>query len=136
MAPNTLDPVTKKPAQADNIVRSRVASEKSHDVNCADESTISHSTDKHASNGDAHQTKEFKPQIRWPDLIAQVFIHAGALYGLYYLIALKAKFYTYVWCKSIKTLQIQAGKSIFIVFQLSCWFMRRAWASQQARDKL
>lgn len=100
MAPNTLDPVTKKPEQDDNDVRSRVTSEKSHDVNCADESTISRSTDKHASNGDSHQTKEFKPQIRWPDLVAQVFIHAGALYGLYYLIALKAKFYTYVWCKS------------------------------------
>lgn len=135
MAPNTLDPVTKKPAQADNVVRSRVASEKTHDVNCADESTISHSEDKHASNGDAHQTKEFKPQIRWPDLIAQVFIHAGALYGLYYLIALKAKLYTYVWCKFTKRFPIQAWKTHFIVFQLSCWFTRQGLASQQASDK-
>lgn len=45
------------------------------------------------------EERVFKPQIRWPDLIAQIFIHAGFLYGLYYLISLQAKFYTYIWCK-------------------------------------
>lgn len=95
MAPNTLDPVTKKPDDdivSNGNVRSRIISEKARD---GDSTTTSHST----SNGDVDKSKEFKPQIRWPDLFAQVFIHAGFLYGLYYLIALKAKFYTYVWCK-------------------------------------
>ncbi|XP_067619742.1 acyl-CoA Delta-9 desaturase [Eurosta solidaginis] len=48
---------------------------------------------------------EYNPQIRWPDLIAQVFLHVGALYGLFLLF--QAKFYTIlwvavnVWCSSI-----------------------------------
>lgn len=40
----------------------------------------------------------FKPKIRWPDLIAQLFLHAGAIYGLifqFYTI----RFYTLVWCE-------------------------------------
>lgn len=41
----------------------------------------------------------FKPQIRWPDLLAQIGIHLGFLYGLYYLVTFQAKFYTYLWCK-------------------------------------
>lgn len=39
----------------------------------------------------------YKPQIRWPDLIAQLFLHLGAVYGLFYLVTLQAKFYTYLW---------------------------------------
>ncbi|KAH8360074.1 hypothetical protein KR093_010471 [Drosophila rubida] len=41
------------------------------------------------------QEEEYRPQIRWPDLGAQTFLHAGALYGLYLLIY--AKFYTFLW---------------------------------------
>lgn len=40
----------------------------------------------------------FKPQLRWPDLCAQLFLHAGAIYALvfqFYTI----KFYTFIWCK-------------------------------------
>lgn len=44
-------------------------------------------------------TTHFKPKIRWPDLIVQVYLHVGALYGLYYLISLQAKGYTYLWSK-------------------------------------
>lgn len=52
------------------------------------------------SNGKIElKTEPFKPRIMWPDLGAQVAIHLGFLYGLYYLITLKAKFYTYLWCK-------------------------------------
>lgn len=46
-------------------------------------------------------TKEFTAQIRWPDLIAQAFLHAGALYGIYYLITLQPKANTYIWGKGI-----------------------------------
>ncbi|CAO1433062.1 unnamed protein product [Diamesa serratosioi] len=52
---------------------------------------------KHLSNEHKIKKRVFKPQIRWPDLIAQIFIHAGFLYGLYYLISLQAKFYTFIW---------------------------------------
>lgn len=41
---------------------------------------------------------QFRPEIRWPDLCAQIFLHAGAIYGLvfqFYTI----KFYTLIWCK-------------------------------------
>ncbi|SPP89933.1 acyl-CoA desaturase [Drosophila guanche] len=37
----------------------------------------------------------YKPQIRWPDLGAQTFLHVGALYGVYLLFY--AKFYTFLW---------------------------------------
>ncbi|XP_030369653.1 stearoyl-CoA desaturase 5 [Scaptodrosophila lebanonensis] len=50
----------------------------------------------------AHQQKqqeeaeeEYIPQIRWPDLGAQSFLHAGALYGIYLLFY--AKLYTFLW---------------------------------------
>lgn len=47
--------------------------------------------------------KEFKPEIRWLDLIAQLFLHVGALYGFYLLFS--AKFYTFLWgeYRKIKT---------------------------------
>ncbi|EDV93160.1 acyl-CoA Delta-9 desaturase [Drosophila grimshawi] len=37
----------------------------------------------------------YNPQIRWPDLIAQTFLHVGALYGVYLLF--HAKLYTFLW---------------------------------------
>lgn len=55
------------------------------------------------SSADTQQAKtqdnEFKPKIRWPDLIVQIVIHLGSLYGIYYLITFRAKFHTYLWCK-------------------------------------
>lgn len=45
-----------------------------------------------------HDGKEFIPQIRWPDLMAQIFLHIGAIYGLLFHFW-KLKFYTYIWCK-------------------------------------
>lgn len=40
---------------------------------------------------------EFKPDIRWPDLIVQTFLHTGAVYGL--LLLFYIKFYTFIWSK-------------------------------------
>lgn len=37
----------------------------------------------------------FVPRIRWPDLIAQLFIHVGCLYGLY-LSIVSARVYTWL----------------------------------------
>lgn len=41
---------------------------------------------------------EWKPQIRWPDTIVQIFLHAGFVYGLFLLFSVK--FYSILWCKS------------------------------------
>lgn len=44
---------------------------------------------------------QFRPELRWPDLCAQIFLHAGAIYGLvfqFYTI----KFYTLIWCKCLR----------------------------------
>ncbi|KAH8246958.1 hypothetical protein KR032_005050 [Drosophila birchii] len=43
----------------------------------------------------AEEEEEYRPQIRWPDLGAQTFLHVGALYGVYLLFY--AKFYTFLW---------------------------------------
>lgn len=93
MTPNILDPVTKKSDAIEEVeksVRSRITtSEKTGEVH-----------QSHSPSDSPRDKTPFKPQIRWPDLIAQVFIHGGSLYGLFYLITLKAKLYTYIWCKS------------------------------------
>lgn len=40
----------------------------------------------------------FHPQTRWPDLCAQLFLHAGAVYGLIFQLY-AIKFVTLIWCK-------------------------------------
>lgn len=58
--------------------------------------TTQHSTDSIHDPVD----QNFQPQLRWPDLCAQLFLHSGAIYGLvfqFYTI----KFYTLIWCKYI-----------------------------------
>lgn len=103
MAPNTLDPVTKKSERIEeesSIARPRSGKESGNKSDSAD---LSHSEVRQKTNETV-----FKPQIRWPDLIAQVFIHVGSIYGLYYLITLRAKFYTYIWCKFVE------GKLAFV----------------------
>lgn len=56
--------------------------------------------DNHLScmRGVLHDNAPFIPQIRWPDLIAQIFLHVGALYGLLFQFY-SIKFYTLIWCK-------------------------------------
>jgi stearoyl-CoA desaturase (Delta-9 desaturase) len=96
MAPNTLDPVTKSTETdpEDKIsVRSRLLIKK--DENHNESTNFSH----FKVSQETSDKVEFIPRIRWPDLIAQVFIHVGAVYGLFYLITFKAVVYTYVWCK-------------------------------------
>lgn len=41
---------------------------------------------------------DFKPNIRWPDLIVQIFLHAGAVYGFVFQFY-KIKLFTFIWCK-------------------------------------
>lgn len=99
MAPNILDPVTKasdNTHQEENSMRSRI---KNEDQGKVHSSKQFHSEENRKEIHNAQETakSEFRAQIRWPDFIAQVFVHVGSLYGLYYLIALKAQFYTYIW---------------------------------------
>ncbi|CRK94612.1 CLUMA_CG008112, isoform A [Clunio marinus] len=100
MAPNILDPENKKPddiKQDDSILRSRIdnAKESHHDRTQPNHSIKNLTTTEESQS--KVESIEFQPQIRWPDLFAQLFIHVGSLYGLYYLVALKPKFYTYIW---------------------------------------
>jgi len=44
-------------------------------------------------------TIEYVPRIKWLDLSAQIFIHAGCLYGLY-LVFTQAKLLTSLWGKN------------------------------------
>lgn len=45
-----------------------------------------------------HDNVPFIPQFRWPDLIVQICLHVGALYGLLFQFY-SIKFYTLIWCK-------------------------------------
>lgn len=45
-----------------------------------------------------HDNVPFIPQFRWPDLIVQIFLHVGAIYGLLFQFY-SIKFYTLIWCK-------------------------------------
>lgn len=100
MAPNTSNSVTETVEnikEEDTSVRTRNVNTTGKSL---DEATANNRPAETVSRGiDDLQSKVFKPQIRWPDLLAQVFVHCGCLYGLYYLITLQAKFYTYIWCK-------------------------------------
>ncbi|GLV44232.1 uncharacterized protein CBL_12472 [Carabus blaptoides fortunei] len=52
-----------------------------------------------AKEDDAGETKqcvEFRARIRWPDLLVQLFIHLGCLYGVY-LVLTSAKLFTTLW---------------------------------------
>lgn len=47
-------------------------------------------------------SKTFQPfmtPIIWPILYAAVFIHSGFIYGMYLMLTMRIKFYTYVWCE-------------------------------------
>lgn len=44
----------------------------------------------------AEKPVEYVPAIKWPDLIVQIFIHAGFIYG-FGLVLTKAKFLTFLW---------------------------------------
>lgn len=48
------------------------------------------------SNGIGPKMEKFQPSIRWPDLIVQLFLHLGCLYG-FYLILTSAKLLTSLW---------------------------------------
>lgn len=49
---------------------------------------------------DIDNAAEFKPDIRWPDLIVQTYLHTGAVYGLFLLFYIK--FFTFMWSKYLQ----------------------------------
>lgn len=60
-----------------------------------DETTKNHeATSK--KNDESANNVEYVPRIKWLDLSAQIFIHAGCLYGLY-LVLTQAKLLTTLW---------------------------------------
>lgn len=46
-----------------------------------------------------YEAMDFKPQIRWPDLIVQVLLHLVTLYGMYLIITNNVKIYTILFGK-------------------------------------
>ncbi|XP_058059024.1 acyl-CoA Delta-9 desaturase isoform X2 [Anopheles bellator] len=52
-----------------------------------------------SSNECDHGTaiEPFRAQIRWPDLLAQLFVHVGFVIGALQLVTLQAKLYTFLW---------------------------------------
>lgn len=88
MAPDILDPA----------IQPEDKSETGHKVKQRIIKNVKFQTDSTSNSQTSDtQNKEFKSEIRWLDLLAQVFVHAGFLYGGYYLITLKAKLFTYIW---------------------------------------
>lgn len=75
--------------------------------NTINDSSSHHTVNNHKNTKTLRDTNEklftlrrnhdFIADIRWPDLMAQLFIHGGAAYGLYLLF--HVKFLTIVWCK-------------------------------------
>lgn len=41
----------------------------------------------------------FKPTIQWSTVFVNLFIHFGALVGVYQLLTLQPKWQTYIWCE-------------------------------------
>lgn len=52
-------------------------------------------------NGINSDIPKFQPKIRWPDLLVQIFLHIGAIYGLVFQFY-KIKLLTFLWCKHLK----------------------------------
>lgn len=63
-------------------------------------STADHSlVDQKKEDSLSSESAEYSPQIRWPDLIAQLFVHGGALYGIYLMFTV-AQWRTVLWGES------------------------------------
>lgn len=58
-------------------------------------------------------TEKFQPEIRWPDLFAQIFLHMGALYGLLF------RFYTIDWMTILWCKYTYDSLALFWLFPLS-----------------
>lgn len=78
-------------------VRNDVIEAKSQDKMKSETNGGVHSVNKQSDSDLSQLDKpvEFKPAIRWPDLIVQTFLHTGAVYGLFLL--LHIKFFTFLW---------------------------------------
>lgn len=105
-------------------------------MNMANEKIINRKHLEQQSKVEQHNpnSSEFKPQIRWPDLCAQLFLHVGAIYGLLFQFY-KIKFLTLIWCKYfvynsfIVTLIFVFCFIIAICYSEDCKFKNHSFAS-------
>lgn len=110
MAPDIVDPVV-IPKQTSNTSdfdqkpnnelhkRKPAGSNNNNNNNNDTINSIDEQSDTKCDNASATVKSEiFVPQIRWPDLIVQIFLHVGAIYGFLFLFW-SIKFYTFLWCK-------------------------------------
>lgn len=95
MAPDIADPVVPVGNTADSCqstaTRQRVPTA-AHDDN---NNQITGKSAIEASHENRDQ--EFRPEIRWPDFFAQLFLHVGFLIGVWQVVTLQAKLYTVLW---------------------------------------
>lgn len=63
------------------------------------------------NHNESKKKLDYTPKLKWPDLIAQIFIHGGALYGLY-LTMTAAKIATTLWGKFFITLNIRGSQGL------------------------
>lgn len=42
----------------------------------------------------AYEAMEFRPSIRWPDLLVQLALHLVSIYGIYLILSFQVRFYT------------------------------------------
>lgn len=66
----------------------------------ANGAATTHNTEDYYEASELVKTSDgqvYKPQIRWLDLTAQLFLHVGALYGLYYLVTGQTYLRTFFW---------------------------------------
>lgn len=87
--PNRTSALHKRNTTNNNI--DTINSNKTNDIKC---DKNSENTDKEVINNN----EIFQPKIRWPDLVVQIFLHVGALYG-FLILFWSIKLYTFLWCK-------------------------------------
>lgn len=93
MAPDIADPVVPVVGNTDSCqTRQRVPT--AHDDN-------NNQIGGKAASEASHEDQEFRPEIRWPDFFAQLFLHVGFLIGVWQVVTLQAKLYTVLWSEFV-----------------------------------
>ncbi|XP_055374919.1 acyl-CoA Delta-9 desaturase-like [Condylostylus longicornis] len=86
---------TTKNAETSSGIAVKSLDNKNNDINTSVVKDFLESEKLESTNDDENLNKEFHPQIRWPDLIVQVSLHLGLVYGFYLLFY--AKYLTVLW---------------------------------------
>lgn len=75
---------------------------------------------KKVQNSIRSDVPNFQPRIRWPDLIVQLFLHVGAIYGLLFQFY-KIKLLSLLWCKRLKLQKCIIFIKLLFLLQFLLW---------------